>query len=207
LGYRVVAAPRAIVYHAFSGRVPGGEESGLAAGKLHRVTYGRLRFITRLLDDRSLRRFRRRYRLEDWIGSSLGRFSGRAVEAAAYRHGWRDYHRDLPRILEVRRRLQERRLLTDAELFAPQRRVPQPLIRRGLPLLTWDAVCRHYGPWQMGAGRSHFPETARLPAEAAAYIRHTHSLKRGFAIWRAEGLTGLAHHLGRAAQWRLQTDL
>ena len=49
-GFRIQAAPKAVVYHGFGGRMPAGERNSMDARKLENVVYGRLRFTIKLLD-------------------------------------------------------------------------------------------------------------------------------------------------------------
>jgi hypothetical protein len=196
----VRAAPDALVYHAFSGRTPTGDESGLAATKLRRVVYGRLRFITRLLGDAWLRRFQRRYRLEDLAGRLLAATRRRPQLTHAYRQAWQDYRDHLPALRDERAALQVRRACSDTQLFEPQRAIPPALIWRGLPLLTRDIILQHYAPWLTGPGRERFPEIdAALKAPRS---RRSH-LWRAIEISRDEGPAALLHRIGRAIQWRL----
>lgn len=204
LGWQVRAAPLARVYHAFSGRTPSGEESGLAAAKLRRVVYGRLRFITRLLSKAWLERFRRRYRLEDLVGWLLAAARRDPRRAQAYRLAWQDYRHSLSSLLNERAGLQARRACPDAQLFARQRAAPLALIWRGLPLLTRDVILQHYAPWLTGPGRERFPEIdwALQSAAGKARLPRRSHLQRALAIGRAEGLAALLHRVGRAIQWR-----
>ncbi|MBN2146106.1 MAG: glycosyltransferase family 2 protein [Anaerolineales bacterium] len=146
LGFKVIAAPQAIIYHAFGGTAgPTGQSEGLSPRKLTNVVYGRLRFATKLLRKRLLR-FLRNYLAEDIL--SLFRYlgSGKWPLARAYLSGWKLLLHDLPGILRLRRNLQARRQIKDSELFAIQRDFPMPFSWCGLPELTWDLVLRHYAP-------------------------------------------------------------
>lgn len=146
LGYTVRVAPEAVIYHAFGGRVPSGDESGLSPGKLRRVAYGRLRFATKILGPVFLRSFFRNYLSEDWTNFSravVGREWGTAL---AYLGAARDFLIAVPALVRDRRTLQARRARSDEELFQLQEQMPPPLTWRGLPELTWDLVCSHYLP-------------------------------------------------------------
>jgi GT2 family glycosyltransferase len=50
MGYQVLAAPGAVVLHAFSGQITASNASSMEPLKLRRVAYGRLRFVSLLLD-------------------------------------------------------------------------------------------------------------------------------------------------------------
>jgi GT2 family glycosyltransferase len=190
-GYTVRLAPKAAVYHAFSGRTPGGSAgapaSALGAVKLQRVVYGRLRFITRLLGPGYWLRFFAGYLLEDLLNGLLYLVRGRFGHVGAFPRAWRDYFAALPELRRQRRMIQQRRKLADRKLFRLQRQAPVPLIRGGRPLLTWDIICHEYLP--------------RLQATQAAKPRM--GLKRALAIWRVEGFSAMAHRIGRIMVWRL----
>jgi GT2 family glycosyltransferase len=187
LGYKVRLAPGAIVYHAFSSRHPGAVERSLGETKLQRVVYGRLRFITRLLEPGLLFRFLISYGVEDLFNGLLCLFRGRWGEGRAYGRAWMEYLGSLSELRSARKSFRQRRPLADRELFRLQRQVPVPLIRQGAPLLTWDIVCHEYLPWI----QSHRPARSKM------------SVRRAFSIWQVEGLYALIHRLGRRALWKL----
>lgn len=187
LGYKVCLAPGAIVYHAFSGRHPGEVERGLNETKLQRVIYGRLRFSTRLLRPALLLRFLISYAVEDLFNGLLNLFRGHWGAARACVRAWRDYLGSLSELRLARKILRQRRPLANRELFSLQRQAPVPLIRQGVPLLTWDIVCHEYLPW----------------IQTHRSVRSKMSLRRAFSIWQVEGFAALAHRLGRRALWKL----
>lgn len=186
LGFTVRLAPQAVVYHAMSGRTPNAADSGLGVVKLQRVVYGRLRFITRLLGPGLLFRFMAGYLLEDLANGALYLLRGRWSQVRAYGRAWMDYFKSLHELRLERKMLQARRKLADRELFRLQRQIPAPLIRQGLPLLTWDIVCHEYLP--------------RLQEHRA--VKSKMSLKRALAIWQVEGFVALAHRIGRNLVWK-----
>jgi GT2 family glycosyltransferase/glycosyltransferase involved in cell wall biosynthesis len=145
LGYRIRAAPRAVVYHAFGGRVPGGGEERLSPRKLRNVVYGRLRFAAKLLGEAGPR-FLRNYAAEDWISFTRCLVQRDWPSARAVAAGWLDFFKNLRDILRLSRALQGRRALSDEQLFALQRGMPATLSWRGLPELTWDLVLNYYSP-------------------------------------------------------------
>lgn len=205
LGYHIRAAPQAVVYHAFGGRVPSGSDSGLSPLKLQRVTYGRLRFASRLLSDDGKKRFLRRYRFEDGLRSILPAIGCKSELRRAYQLAEEDYHTALPEILRSRADLQARRLIDDDALFAPQRQTPPPLMRAGLPLLTMDVIRTHYAGWLLGAARDRFPEMATLPTQAC--LPNRAALPRAVHIARDEGAAALLHCLAKGLLWRMQTNV
>ena len=162
LGYTVRAAPCAVVYHAFGGRVPSGKSSELSARKLRQVAFGRLRFAVKILGWRCLLHFLRNYASEDWANSwrVLLQRDWRAV--GAYVGAWRDFVSCLPALLRKRGQLQARRVCSDDELFALQREMPVTLLWQGLPELTMDLVQDYYLPL-IASGRTRtMPEFANV---------------------------------------------
>lgn len=202
LGYTIRAAPRAIVYHAFSSRVPAGQPVDLPALKLRRVASGRLRWITRLLGPAAWLRFALGYALEDLGRAGLALLRGRLALVRAYIQAWGDFRRSLPELRPARRACKARRRINDRALLQPQRVVPVPLIWRGLPLLTWEVVQSCYAPW-LAAQAARFPEwqgdaPAPLPPTAPPG-----RARRAALIVRLEGLGALFERLGRSLIWRL----
>jgi GT2 family glycosyltransferase len=186
LGYSVRPAPRAVIYHAFSGRVPDGAGHSLSATKLQRVAYGRLRFISLLLGRGYLLRFLCAYLLEDVFHGVLDLIRGRWGHLRAYWRAWRSYLASLRPLRQKRKLLQARRKRTDREIFELQRHIPAPLVWRGLPLLTWDVVRHEYLPW--------------IECDQPSRLKMT--LGRALSIWRVEGIAALAHRIGRGVLWR-----
>lgn len=189
-GFSVRPAPQAVIYHAFSSRLPGqvpdGAQASLSAEKLRRVLYGRLRFITRLLGPGMLVRFLFCYIFEDFLNVVACLLRGRWDHCRAYWTAWVDYLASLKELRSCRNTLQNRRLQTDRELFRLQHQAPVPLVWRGLPLLTWDIVRHEYQPWI----ESHHVGRSRM------------TLQRALSIWRMEGPAALAHRLGRSIIWK-----
>lgn len=145
LGYKINAAPQAVIYHAFGGRVPTGQVSGLTPGKLRNVVFGRLHFAIKLVG-KYLSRFLRNYLLEDWTNFTRAIATREWPIAHAYLRGWSDLIKSLPRLLKERKALQNRRTISDEELFHLQRDMPMTLAWHGLPELTWDLIQNHYLP-------------------------------------------------------------
>jgi GT2 family glycosyltransferase len=145
LGFKIAAAPRAVVFHAFGGRVPSGKPQPLPPRKLRNVIYGRLRFAVKITGG-YLPRFLRNYLLEDWANFSqrLFRLDWRA--ARAFPAAWLGILKDLPALLLERRKLQSGRSVPDEKLFELQASIPAPFNWRGLPELTWELILNHYSP-------------------------------------------------------------
>jgi GT2 family glycosyltransferase len=186
-GLNVRLAPKAVVYHAFSGRVPDGTHAGLAVIKLHRVVYGRLRFITRQLGPGFLFRFLIGYAVEDLLNMMICLLRGRWGHLRAYWRAWSDYLGSLKALRCERKNIQSKRTQADRALFQLQRHAPVPLVWRGLPLVTWDIVRHEYRPW----------------IEAHQTGRSKITLPRALSIWQVEGIAALAHRLGRGILWKL----
>jgi len=157
LGYKIYAAPKSVVYHAFGGRITGGLDSGLSTTKLTNVVYGRLRFSIKLLD-RYLGRFLRNYLIEDWTNLLRSILHGNWAMPRAYLRGWYRLGKDLPKILAERKSLKPRRVISDKALFDLQRKMPMTLVWNGLPELTWDILQRHYLPLMLSRRTRPMPE-------------------------------------------------
>jgi GT2 family glycosyltransferase len=146
LGFKVLAAPQAVIHHAFGGTGgPTGQSEGLSPSKLANVVYGRLRFVLKLLKQRRAL-FLRNYLAEDLLSFIRYLSTGKWAMARAYLVGWSNLLRSLPKLLKQRRFLQPRRKLKDDKLFAIQGEFPMPLSWSGLPELTWDLVLHTYAP-------------------------------------------------------------
>jgi GT2 family glycosyltransferase/glycosyltransferase involved in cell wall biosynthesis len=144
-GYRVIAAPKAVVLHGFSGRIPGGEKINLDPTKLENVVYGRLRFTTKLLDEFRLR-FLLSYLLTDIINGLRYLFSFKLSLIPGIFRGWLHYVNDLPEIRLERKAYQTGKTIADEALFSIQKKMPGTIIWRGLPELTRDLVRNYYLP-------------------------------------------------------------
>jgi len=206
LGYRVRAAPQAVVYHAFSSREPGEEQSGLGAVKLRNVVYGRLRFVVRLLGSATLARFLLSYALEDLANIIAALLRRRWAMAQAYAQAWGDFRKALPALRVERKLLQNQRRCGDRELFALQKQLPLTLIWRGLPLLTWDSICHYYAPWLMAQRTQDYPEFREQEAEARVLNPGTASRplwRRLIEMQRAEGALAALHRFAKIIQWKL----
>ncbi len=145
LGYKILAAPHAVVYHAFGGRVPSGKAQPLTPDKLRNVVYGRLRFAFKITGEH-FPRYLRNYLLEDWVNLTQLLVRRDWKSARAYLNGWTAILRQLDPILKESRELQARRLVSDDEIARAQAEMPITLSWNGLPELTWDTVIHHYTP-------------------------------------------------------------
>lgn len=145
MGIKVIPAHEAIVYHAFGGKVPGGESDGLTPRKLRNVAYGRYRFTFKIVE-KFLLRFLRNYWLEDWANFTRLVAKRDFESAKAYLGAWAQAARDNKEFMTARKALNQQRALDDDALFAVQRDMPMTFVWHGLPELTWDLVQNTYLP-------------------------------------------------------------
>ncbi len=158
LGFRILAAPKAVIFHAFGGSLGStGHSEGITPRKLSNVVYGRQRFAIKLLK-KYLPRFVRNYLFEDILNFIRYFFTGSFTLARAYFRGWSNLIKTLPAILGQRRLLQDSRVVSDDDLFKVQRDIPMPLVWNGLPELTWDLIIDHYYPLIAGKRTRSIPE-------------------------------------------------
>jgi GT2 family glycosyltransferase len=205
LGYKILAAPKSVVLHAFSSQVPTGTSVGLSQTKLRRVTCGRLRFISRINAGGYWLGFLLNYMVEDLLRALLYLVSGRWNMAGALIQGWGDYGCDLPQIRRDRKELQRRRQVSDRAIYRLQRGSPVPLVRAGLPLLTWDIICSHYAPLLLSGNARPVPEfeVAAMDKQESGMNSARPIWVRCFQILRIEGLRAMIQRLGREIQWRI----
>lgn len=145
LGYKILSAPQAVVYHAFGGKVPSGEAQPLTPRKLRNVVYGRLRFAFKIPGEH-FPRYLRNYLLEDWMNFTQLLVRRDWNSARAYLGGWGDILRQLSSILKLSRELQAKRVVSDDEIAVVQANMPMTYSWNGLPELTWDLVVHYYAP-------------------------------------------------------------
>lgn len=162
LGYRVLAAPQAVVYHAFGQRVHTGQDIDLTPAKLANVTFGRLRFASKILGGGKAVGWLASYALDDLARAALAGLAGKFGVLRAYARGWWRFWTSLRDIWEQRLALQTRRAVDDRRLMALQKTLPDTFIWQGLPELTWDLALSHYWPL-IQSGR-----TRRLPESGVA---------------------------------------
>jgi GT2 family glycosyltransferase len=205
-GYTIQAAPAALVYHAFSGRVPNENRDNLSPARLRRVVFGRLNFITKINGPGYLLRFGFNFCLEDLARLLLAVVRGRWSTARAILQGWQDYFQALPALRRRRREIQSHRQMSDRVLYQLQRQTPAPSIRQGMPLLTWDQICSHYARLIYTGQTVELPELEDLEPDdyaRARKISQVPALERVRQIWQSEGAGALLHRLGKGVQWRI----
>ena len=156
LGYKILAAPRAVIYHAFGGRIPSGEPESLSPRKLKNAVYGRLRFVDKLLDDMRTQLLRKYLKI-DIRNFFLSLINLNWGEISAYLSGWIAFLKSRQALSHARKDLQKRRVITDKELFALQADYPNHATWNGVPDLTWERIASSYYP-AIRAGK-----TRRLP--------------------------------------------
>jgi GT2 family glycosyltransferase len=88
LGFDIVSAPDAVVYHAFGSRLASGDEPGLTPRKLAHVVYGRVRFASTALGGPTGRRFRDAYLREDLANVRALAKRGNLASVRAYARAW-----------------------------------------------------------------------------------------------------------------------
>jgi len=199
LGYSILAAPKAIVYHAFGSRTPTSQDAGISAVRLQRVVYGRLRFAGKLLSNRYQRMFMNRYLLEDTLRFIFAAIRLRGSQAKAIWQGRRQFSR-ADDLAGARQAVQKNRKVTDEELLGLQKNLPAPLIWRGLPILTWDTIQSVYTPLILSGQTIPLPE---FPEGYQPQHAVPSKLQRGKQIYQDEGAGMLMHRLYRAIQRRL----
>ncbi|GAB4524019.1 MAG: hypothetical protein Fur0018_07270 [Anaerolineales bacterium] len=161
MGWRVLAAPQAVVYHAYGGHAEAHPAGELSAFKLERAAQGRYRFACKI--PAAPWRFLWTYAADDLLRCGLALLRARWEVLRAYRAAWAQVWRQRAALRAARAALQARRQVDDRALFALQRALPAPQVWRGLPELTWDSVLYEYLPCiQAGKTRS-MPEFDSSP--------------------------------------------
>lgn len=204
MGFSILAAPHARCLHAFGSRLPSGENEGLSAHKLRRVTCGRLRFITRINGRVAFWRFLFSYFVEDVLRGLVYLITGKVRLSLAVLQGWSDYLDQLPEIKKSRKDIQSQRKIPDRELFGRQKSFPILLMQSGLPALTWDVIRSEYAPL-MNLGK-----VKPLPEFRAGHALGDNHLwaplplwKRAAQILKNEGPLQLLYWTGKRIQWWL----
>lgn len=204
MGYTIRAAPQAIVYHALGAHVPSSHGRRRSPEKLRYVVFGRLRFAVKLLSPKFLVRFLFAYGFEDCLRLCLAFLQLDVPTIRAYWYGWRDFLVSLSSLIRERKMTQTKRVRSDRVIFDLHKEIPVPLIRNGLPELTWDIVQNHYLPLILSGKTRPLPEFVDVDIEKAQreFIPQTRRA-RALAIWRNEGGRALVYRIARYLQWRL----
>lgn len=157
-GYSIGAVPQATGYHAFGGKIPGGQTEWLTPAKLEYVVLGRMRFAAKLLSTSTMLRFLVGYLAEDWFYLLKGLAARDAQRVKAILNAWKKFRRSQPELKRQRHVIQSKRQREDKAIFSLQRQVPPPLVWNGLPELTWDLVSHHYLPLILSRKTRPIPE-------------------------------------------------
>ncbi len=157
LGWRILAAPKAVVYHAFGSHTPDSHKARMTPDKYSQVTYGRYRFVRKIIGERRYRFFGG-YLIEDSLSLFFFLIRGDFSYLLAYGRAVRQLIADYKTISQLRRQIQATRKVNDHNLFAPQRNMPMPFIWRGMPELTWDIIQRTYLPLMLSGKTKPIPE-------------------------------------------------
>ncbi len=161
LGWRIVGAPQAVVYHAYGGHAEAQPQAGLSAFKLERAAWGRYRFACKI--PQAPWRFLWTYALDDVLRAGLALLRRQGDVLQAYRRVWTRLWRERKTLRAARREVQSRRRVTDAALFALQRHIPPPRVWRGMPELTWNSVLHEYLPLIKAGKTRSMPEFDSSP--------------------------------------------
>jgi len=206
MGYSIFAAPKAVVYHAFGGRFPGEDKARMTQTKLRQVSFGRLRFATKILRWKYLLRFLSGYLVEDLIRAGLALLQGKWGHIRAIIQAWSDYFGSLPDLIQIRSNIQTHRKCPEEDLLRLQRKTPMPLIWHGLPCLTWNIVCGLYLPLLISEQTREVPEISRANLRASmdnTNARPISSMSHALQVWHAEGLRASLYWIGKTMQWYL----
>jgi GT2 family glycosyltransferase len=160
LGWRILVAPRAVVYHAFGGSSEDGNK-GLPPRKLARVVHGRLRFALKLLPLRESLTWLVQYAREDARGVGSAALQWDAATIGAYLAGWGKWLLGIPGVLRTRHRMAPHR----ASPSRISRVIPDPVPHSRSVGLTWKQVMTEYSPLIKNGRTRSLPEfiSARRP--------------------------------------------
>ncbi len=161
MGWRIVAAPQAVVYHAYGGHAEAQPQAGLSAFKLERAAWGRYRFAWKI--PAAPWRFVWTYALEDVLRAGLALLRRQRDVLRACCTVWGRLWREREALRAARREVQSRRKVRDEALFALQRDMPPPRVWRGMPELTWDSVLHEYLPLIKAGKTRSMPEFDASP--------------------------------------------
>ena len=163
LGFRTVAAPRAVVRHVFGYKVRGGEESDLTPRKLAMAAYGRLRFTMKLFTGPTRRLFMRNYLAEDRANAAAFAKVGNWAGVRAYATAWRRIAGQLRAVRQENRRLQGLARLRTEDLVAGQQQMAAGLIWSGVPDLSRAVIETNYLRLLSGGRGRQVPEFTSRP--------------------------------------------
>ena len=206
LGYTILAAPKAVVYHGFGQKFPETNNTEMKKTKLHQVSYGRIRFVTKIVGWKYLIRFLLGYLVEDVFRGGLALIKGNGGRIRTILQAWFDYYKSLSKLIRTRRNIQKNRVCSDNNLLRLQKTAPIPLSWRGLPYLTWSIVRNHYLPQIISGQAREVPEISRDDLSASMVktnLSPIPSLRFAFSVWRIEGFRASVYWMGKTIQWYL----
>jgi GT2 family glycosyltransferase/glycosyltransferase involved in cell wall biosynthesis len=162
MGLRIKAAPHAVIYHAFGGKIPSGEASEMSPQKLENACYGRLRFINKLFDGESKDKALSNYADEDTRSFFAHLARGRINYASAILRGRRRFRQTRAEIEQLHSQLAIRSVIQPAALLEPPFDEPPILEHNGIPKLTLESIKEYYLPLKLnGRTKNAMPEFNR----------------------------------------------
>jgi GT2 family glycosyltransferase len=138
-GYRVLSAPRAVLYHKFGASMKALESDY----KLALVVQNRLYYVVKNLGLKRVLQFVFNYTLEDVAGLVGSVYRRNRQRSRTYLGAWARFLTSLPDALRSRKQVQHQRVVGDDALFSLMQ-PPPPQMKGDMPLLTIESVERLY---------------------------------------------------------------
>jgi GT2 family glycosyltransferase len=148
LGYRILAAPQAVLYHKFGASVRTLESDF----KLALVVQNRLRYAVKNLGRKRAAQSVLNYAVEDLAGLAGALFRRQWLSARAYLRAWARLLVSVPGLMAARAEVQRQRVVGDDDIFSFVQ--PPPQMRGDMPLLNLESVERIYLPMMDNASAS-----------------------------------------------------
>lgn len=143
MGWKIYAAPKAIVFHAFGG-ANSLSDTELDDQKLLNACYGRLRFAIKLAQGKTLTKFVLNYLIEDVKNFLKYLVRQKFTKCLNYIKAWSKLLLDLGEIINLRNNLSRKRKIDDKELFH-QIKYPLPIAHvDGIPYLSRSLIEGYY---------------------------------------------------------------
>ncbi|MBN1537121.1 MAG: glycosyltransferase [Anaerolineales bacterium] len=146
LGYRIVPAPNAVIYHAFGGKIPSGDRAELSPKKFENVCYGRLRFAYKLLDEETRDEVLSNYDDEDIHNFIANLVRGRIKHALAILRARRRFGQSKDDIAQIHSQLTARQAIHPSALMETIFEEPPVFEYNGVPTLTMSSIKNYYLP-------------------------------------------------------------
>lgn len=193
-GFRLVAAPQALVYHDFGGgqRFPTEE---LNLSKLRNVIYGRLRFATKLINGWRKSVYLLVFVFQDTMAILAAGLTMKFKIINAYWLGWTDWLRQPPQPLRFER-------IKQGDIFSPWEAISAPRIWHGMPELTWESIGSYYLPLISHGKVRHLPELDEI-RQADFSTSQSGWGRRLSILWQDGGLKGILRVFWRRIRWWL----